>query len=61
MVNGDVLGFGELRIKVREVWRGNETEGMKWELGTGMQERVGVRGGERKEWCIREGRIMIVI
>ena len=61
MVNGDVLGFGELRIKVREVWRGNEMEGMKWELGTGMRERVGVGGEERKELCIREGRIMIVI
>ena len=61
MVNGDVLGFGELRIKVREVWRGNETEGMKWELGTGMQGRVGVGGEEGKEWCIREGRIMTMI
>ena len=61
MVNGDVLGFGELRIKVREVWRGNETVGVKWKLGTGMRESVGVGGEERKEWCIREGRIMIVI
>ena len=55
------MGFDELRITVREVWRGNETEGMKWKVGTGMRERVGVGGEERKERCIREGRIMIVI